>query len=50
MKLRSNARSTFSRIPLRRAIILGFLLGWALLSTVIPVPAPPPGSGGVGPG
>ncbi|MFX0114764.1 MAG: hypothetical protein ACFFB3_09460 [Candidatus Hodarchaeota archaeon] len=50
MKLQTEAKNLLSRFPLRRTIILGFILGWVLLSTVIPVPAPPGGgAGGEGP-
>ncbi|MFQ5980090.1 MAG: hypothetical protein ACE5OZ_18305 [Candidatus Heimdallarchaeota archaeon] len=49
MKLRIEAASMLARMPIRRLIFLGVFLGWTLLSVVVPVPAPPPGDGGVGP-
>jgi hypothetical protein len=50
MKLHTEAKNLLSRFPLRRTILLSLILGWTLLSTVTPVPAPPGGSdGGNGP-
>lgn len=46
LSIRSEVRGLISRIPVRRAVVLGILLGWILLSTVVPVPAPPGGDGG----
>ncbi|MFX0114983.1 MAG: hypothetical protein ACFFB3_10590 [Candidatus Hodarchaeota archaeon] len=37
------------RLPFRKLLIASFLIAWVLLSTVIPVPAPPGGTGGDGP-
>ncbi len=50
MKTRINIKSRFSKVPLVRIAIFGAFIGWLLLSTVTPVPAPPPGDGTIPPG
>lgn len=49
MQLRIEAANMLARMPIRRLVFLGIFLGWTLLSAVVPVPAPPPGDGSVGP-
>jgi hypothetical protein len=50
MNARKKAKYALQYMSFRRAAILGILIGWFLLSTVVPVPAPPGSDGGSGPG
>ncbi len=48
MNIKTSLNSVHIRIPKKRLLLIGLFLSWILLSTVIPVPAPP-GDGTIGP-